>query len=145
MDSYYTASNGKDVAIEKVDDLTVKLSLQEPSASYAAMFGMMQLIPSHLYKDAPDVLNCVANEKGVGTGPYKVKEWNKGESLVLERNEEYYGEKPGIKTLVFKIIPDQANQAVSFESGELDVLTVRNQTDYDKYSKMDGLQMFTFP
>lgn len=145
LDSYYTASNGKDVAIEKVDDLTVKLSLQEPSASYAAMFGMMQLIPSHLYKDAPDVLNCAANEKGVGTGPYKVKEWNKGESLVLERNEEYYGEKPGIKTLVFKIIPDQANQAVSFESGELDVLTVRNQTDYDKYSKMDGVQMFTFP
>lgn len=145
QDTWCTMLNGKEVSIEKVDELTVKVTLPEPSASFAALFGMMQIIPSHLYKDVPDILNCDANEKGIGTGPYKVKEWNKGESLVLERNEDYYGEKPQIKTLVFKIVPDQANQAVSFESGELDVLKISTQADYDKYSQMDGVEIFTFP
>lgn len=145
LDTTYTMLNNQEVKIEKVDDLTVKLTLPEPSSSYVALFGMMQLIPSHLYKDAPDVMNCEANEKGIGTGPYKVKEWNKGESLVLERNEDYYGEKPGLKTLVFKVIPEAANQAVSFEAGELDVLKITNATDYDKYAAMDGVEMFTFP
>lgn len=145
LDSTYTMLGDKAVEIEKVDDLTVKLTLPEASASYASLVGMMQLIPSHLYQDAEDVLNCEANEKGVGTGPYKVKEWNKGESLVLERNEDYYGEHPGIKTLVFKIIPEAANQAVSFESGELDVLKITNAEDYEKYAAMDGVEIFTFP
>lgn len=144
LDSTYTTLNEKEVNIEKVDDLTVKLTLPEASASFASLFGMIQLIPSHLYKDADDVLNCDANEKGIGTGPYKVKEWNKGESLILERNEDYYGEKPGLKTLVFKIIPEAANQAVSFESGDLDVLRITNAKDYEKYKNMDGVQIFTF-
>lgn len=145
LDQTYTTLGDQKVEIEKVDDLTVKLKLPEASASYPALFGMMQLIPSHLYKDAEDVMNCEANEKGIGTGPYKVKEWNKGESLILERNEDYYGEKPGIKTLVFKIIPEAANQAVSFESGDLDVLKITNAEDYEKYSAMDGVKIFTFP
>ena len=145
LDTTYTMVGDQMVDIEKVDDLTVKLTLPEASASYSALVGMMQLIPSHLYKDAEDVMNCEANEQGIGTGPYKVKEWNKGESLILERNEDYYGEKPGIKTLVFKIIPEAANQAVSFESGDLDVLRVTNAEDYEKYAAMDGVEMFTFP
>lgn len=145
IDTYYTTSGNSNVSIEKVDDLTVKFILQEPSASYPALVGMMQLIPSHLYKDAPDVLNCEANEIGIGTGPYKVKEWNKGESLILERNEDYYGQKAGIKTLVFKVIPEQANQAISFESGDLDVLRITNNADYEKYAEMDGVQMYSFP
>lgn len=144
LDTYYTSLGDQKVDIEKVDDLTVKLTLPEASASYSALVGMMQLIPSHLYKDAEDVLNCEANEKGIGTGPYKVKEWNKGESLVLERNEDYYGDKPGMKTLVFKVIPEAANQAVSFESGELDVLKITNAADYEKYAAMDGVEIFTF-
>lgn len=145
LDTHYTTSGDEEVEIEKLDDLTVKLTLKEPSASYAALVGLMQLIPSHLYKDAPDIMNCEANEKGIGTGPYKVKEWNKSENLILERNEDYYGEKPGIKTLVFKVIPDSSNQAVSFESGDLDVLRVSNAADYEKYAAMDGVTMYTFP
>lgn len=145
LNSWAYTVNGKEVEIEKIDDLTVQLNLPEPSASYAAMVGMMQPIPSHMYKDVPDILNCEANEIGIGTGPYKVKEWNKGESLVLERYDDYYGGKAPIKTLVFKIIPNTANQAISFESGELSALRLTNVSDLEKYENRDDIEIVSFP
>ncbi len=55
------------------------------------------------------------------TGPYKFVEWIAGDRIAFERNEDYWGEKPYFKNLIFRIIPDDTSRTIAFESGKLDI------------------------
>ncbi len=57
----------------------------------------------------------------VGTGAYKFVEWIAGDRIILERNEEYWGEKPEFKNLIIRTIADDTTRAMALESGEVDV------------------------
>lgn len=56
----------------------------------------------------------------IATGPYKVTSFEPGTELVLERNEAFFGEKPGIKTIVVRNIPDIGTQQAELMSGGID-------------------------
>ena len=58
-----------------------------------------------------------------GTGPYKFKEWNRGNSITLVRNDEYWGTPAKTKTVVFRYILDATALSNAMLSGQLDVLT----------------------
>ncbi len=58
----------------------------------------------------------------VGTGPYRVKEFVAGQSLTLERNEDYYGPKPQVQTIVMKPVLEAAARIAALETGEADVI-----------------------
>ncbi|MGH9651791.1 MAG: ABC transporter substrate-binding protein, partial [Terriglobales bacterium] len=58
----------------------------------------------------------------VGTGPYKLKEWTRGDRLVLERNTDYWGpEKPVLDQIVWRVIPDDGARVLALESGQIHV------------------------
>ena len=48
----------------------------------------------------------------IGTGPYKIQEWDEGQSITLVKNEDYYKGAPKIDTIVFKIVPDDNAKAL---------------------------------
>ncbi|MBO0344385.1 ABC transporter substrate-binding protein [Roseibium limicola] len=56
----------------------------------------------------------------IATGPYKVSSFEPGTELVLERNEDFFGEKPAIKTIVVRNIPDIGTQQAELMSGGID-------------------------
>ena len=56
----------------------------------------------------------VRDLNGGGTGPYKFVEWIAGDRIVFERNENYWGEKPEFKNLVFRIITDSTARTLAF-------------------------------
>lgn len=56
----------------------------------------------------------------ISTGPYKVISFEPGQELVLERFEEYYGEKPAIQRIVVRNIPDVGTQQAEMMSGGID-------------------------
>ena len=58
-------------------------------------------------------------EKPVGTGPYKLKEWRKGDQLILEANPDYWGEKAKTDTLVFRWSPEAAQRLLELQSGNV--------------------------
>ncbi len=58
--------------------------------------------------------------KPIGTGPYKFSKWNTGSEVVLERNENYWGEKPKLQKIVFKIINDRTVAFQVLKRGDLD-------------------------
>jgi peptide/nickel transport system substrate-binding protein len=58
-----------------------------------------------------------------GTGPYKLRSWRKDLELVLERNEDYWGEKGKLETIVYRPIPEAASRVIALESGDVDVIT----------------------
>ncbi len=58
----------------------------------------------------------------VGTGPYRLTEWAKGERIVLGRNGEYWGGGGGVDTITFRIIPDASARTLGLMSGDYDVI-----------------------
>jgi peptide/nickel transport system substrate-binding protein len=57
-----------------------------------------------------------------GTGPFKFVEYVEGEQIVLERNEDYWGEAPKVKRVVYRYIPDSTTRLQALQSGEIDAI-----------------------
>lgn len=59
----------------------------------------------------------------IGTGPYKFVSYQANSQVVLAANPDYWGGKPHIQKIVFKIIPDNTTQVLGLESGSLNFVT----------------------
>lgn len=74
------------------------------------------------YDGGGEVNRDAAAQNVVGTGPYKVASFEPGQRLVLERFEDYFGDKPEIGTIVVRNIPDVGTQQAELMSGGIDVM-----------------------
>lgn len=113
------------ISIEKIDDYTVKFIL--PSASAAALQNIVTetfIIPVHIFKDVEDFSVNELPVAAVGTGPYKLKEYKRGEYLTFEANEHYYGGQAGIKNVTLRIIESADTAKVALQKGEVDAAVV---------------------
>lgn len=136
----------KPVTYEKMDDLTVQITLPEPSASYVTILGRLPLLPAHVYDNDTDIkADSEANLKGIGSGPYKVKAFKNGEYLELERFDGYYGDRPSIDKVVYKVIPDTSAQEVALQKGEINFMEISSQTAADMYEGDEEITVHTFP
>ena len=139
-----TKVNGEPVQVAAVDEYTFTVTLPSVSASYEATLGSLKLLPKHVYENTPVLAGAEINStSGVGSGPFKVKEWNKGESLVLERFDDYYRGPASLESVVFKIIPNASTEEISFQNGELSVLRLTTQDMLEKYSNDPNYSVYT--
>lgn len=132
------------VKYEKTDDLTVKFTLPEASASYESVLGKLVLIPEHIYKGNTDIKSAKQNMLDIGNGPYKLVEFKPGESVVFEKFEDYYGNQPEIPTVAFRAIEDPAAQEVAFENGEVNLMELSDAQAVKKYSDNDAYTVHVY-
>lgn len=105
---------------EIIDDYTIIIKTKTPNSAF---------LPSLTHKGGGVILNQKAVEAAgdsysmnpVGTGPFKFKDWAKGNKITLERFDDYYGEAPTFKTLVIRAIPEATNRTIELESGGVDI------------------------
>lgn len=106
------------------DPLTVKFILSEPFPPFlstlAANYGNI-VNPKVMEQDQNGDLgqNYLASAT-MGSGPYKLTEWKKGESITLEVNE-HSKIQPHFKKVLFRIINDPSVQRMQLEKGEIDI------------------------
>ena len=62
-----------------------------------------------------------ANRAPIGTGPYRFEKWESGREIVLARNDNYWGKKPYLSKIVYRIIPDYTAALTTLKAGEIDV------------------------
>lgn len=114
-----TLYTGRIKSIEAVDDYTVKMTTYEPYAGllYDMGYHYNFIMPKALIESGHDF-----NRNPVGTGPYKLVDWNLGTSLTYVANEDYFdpGHKAKIKNLIFMVIPEGPSRAIALEAGEVD-------------------------
>jgi len=108
------------IQFEAADDYTVVAHLTSPNASFFTDISV-PIVPKHVL-EGQDLREGPFNRAPVGTGPFKVVEWNTAESIVLEANEDYFRGRPCIDRLIFRIIPDEQSQVAALQTGELDFL-----------------------
>lgn len=137
--------NDKAVDVKKVDELTVEFKVPEVSASYETKLGAVTIIPEHMFEGNTDIKSADANLMDIGSGPYKLKEFKDGESLVLEKFEDYYGGEPSISTVAFKVVSDSSAQEVAMQNGEINLMELADANAVEKYSKEENYQVHEFP
>ncbi|MBX6722418.1 MAG: ABC transporter substrate-binding protein, partial [Dactylosporangium sp.] len=104
-------------SVEAVDGRTVKFTLSQPYAPLLSYLDM-GIVPKHIAEnDASDFAS-----HPVGSGPYVFKRWDKTNEIVLEANPDFWGGKPKIETLEFKVVPDNTARAQALEAGDLDLI-----------------------
>jgi peptide/nickel transport system substrate-binding protein len=108
-------------SVDVVDDLTVRILTHKPYPLIQEIltFGNFGMVPPRYIKEKGDA-HFARNP--VGTGPYRFKEWRKGEHLVVEANAQYWKGAPAIQTLVFRVVPETATQLAELLSGGVDII-----------------------
>jgi peptide/nickel transport system substrate-binding protein len=128
-------TDGKPWKFEKVDSMTVKVTLPGPFGPVIDVIGSMYLIPRHKLEAAYKAgryeemwgVNTPPGEI-VGNGPFMLKEYVPGEKCVLTRNPHYWevdkaGKRlPYLDEYVFLIVKDLNTMALKFQSGETDLI-----------------------
>ncbi|MEL6308399.1 MAG: ABC transporter substrate-binding protein, partial [Chloroflexota bacterium] len=121
--------------VEAVDDLTVTITLLEPSPSFLAeMVNSAFSIANDSEVIAAGGTNAddaaetdtaqeFFDQTSAGTGPYILESWTPQEETVLVRNPNYWGEAPFFDRVIIVNIPEAATQKVALESGDIDLAT----------------------
>lgn len=123
----FTADN-VDQTIVKVDDYTVKLVIDKP---YAPTFFLYCLTSTP--GSVVDMKEVMAHEKDgdlghtwlrtayAGSGPYKLKTWKASETLLLDGNPDYWGDKARLQRVIIRHITESATQRLLLEKGDIDI------------------------
>lgn len=106
-------------SVNVIDPLTVEIKLSEVNAAMLD-YLCVGILPKHLL-EGKDVMTDSFNQHPIGTGRYKFGSWDKGQSITVTKNTDFYGKVPNIKNIVFKIVPDENARALQTKSGELDI------------------------
>jgi len=135
-------------SLEIIDDFTVVYHFNHvyPYQVMDAVDG--PIMPAHFIDgtDPAEFGRIAAGELPV-TGPFRIEKWEKGQSLILTANENYYDEdKPRLSRVIFKIIPDQVTLVTQLRDGEIDCMESVPPAEVVRIKKDNpGLRVFDFP
>ncbi|MET9293940.1 ABC transporter substrate-binding protein [Streptomyces sp. NPDC003077] len=104
--------------VEKKDARTVVFHLKYPYAPFAER-TVLPIAPKHV-AEKQDVNSGPFTTHPIGTGPYVLTKWSKGEKLVFKANPHYWGGAPKVKNFTMAIIKDDDVRATRLRSGDLD-------------------------
>ena len=105
-------------SIETPDLETVIIKTNEPSGT---LFTTLAHAASSIVNKKDYENNKDKKFKPVGTGPYKLTDWEVGSKLVLEKNFEYFGIEPTIEKVEIKIIPEDNTRVIALQTGEAQI------------------------
>ncbi|MCI0710327.1 MAG: ABC transporter substrate-binding protein [Chloroflexi bacterium] len=137
---------GKIQSIEAVDELTVKFTFCVPHPAFPsqAAFSALAIHPSeHLEATGGGGDALVGNP--IGTGPYRMANWERGESITFERNEDYWGEPAQSPTLVFRWNAEGAARLNELRAGTVDGIDNPSPDDYQGIRDDESLVLYDRP
>jgi peptide/nickel transport system substrate-binding protein len=142
---------------QATDPGTAVLSLNKAKGAFPSAFGLTSLSissPTALKQyDADNVqqsgeaftYGAYATDHPTGTGPFKFQSFDRTANVItLVRNDDYWGDKPKIDKLVFKVIPDENARKQELQAGTIDGYDFPAAADWDSL-KNGGFQVLVRP
>ncbi len=115
-------------SIETPDPQTAIVTLSSPYAGWRSLFSVYGVLPAHLL-EGQDRAAIMKDGYDFSGGPWKIDSWNRGTSVTLVPNENYWGEKPHLEKVTFMFLPDTAAAFQALKSGQVDALYPSAQLD----------------
>jgi peptide/nickel transport system substrate-binding protein len=131
--------------VEKVDDLTVKITTTEPKPL------LLRTIASHHWSIVPpgyfeEVGEVEFGNSPVGTGPFMFVEQVTGDHITYKANPNYWKEGyPKIETLIFRPIPESATRVAAIQTGEVDIVGRLSAEEAQSLLGAPGVQVIRYP
>lgn len=124
----------------KIDDDTVQITLLEPSASFIAMGMYISILPEHILGDVePGTWDKHEfNRSPIGTGKYEYTDWQTGQYIELNINEDYFGKVPNIDTVYYRF-GDATTLSAALVNGEVDVVESMGVSELEILETMKGV------
>ncbi len=122
------------------DEKTVKIDFAEPNVAFVPLLAQASnwygaILPKHVY-EGTDWSSNPANEKPVGSGPFKFSSWDKGSKITLEANPDYFLGPPSLSTLTFQVVADAQVAKAGFDAGEFPYLTNDYVTNFPELKQL---------
>ncbi len=132
--------------IEKLDDYTIKFVLSVPMGPFLANLAMDIFAIS-----SPAAIEQAGEDYGtptvgcVGTGPFKFVEWMEGDHITVEANDDYWGGRPTIDRIVWRVIPDDSARVLALRAGDIHALETATVEDLAAAETDPELYVLTRP
>ncbi|SHJ94334.1 peptide/nickel transport system substrate-binding protein [Clostridium amylolyticum] len=139
----YLVIGDKLVQYKKVDDLTLEFKLPTVTMAFVSAISQISPLPKHIFEGEADIAKSSKNETPIGSGPFKFKEAKKGESVTLVKNDDYFGGKPHLDSVVYRVLPDPNSSNVALQNGEISVKYIEPK-DAEKFKKDSKLSVYTY-
>ncbi|UCI07559.1 ABC transporter substrate-binding protein [Mesorhizobium sp. B1-1-8] len=101
--------------------------------------------PSADYKYDNDFGNAWLKTGYAGSGRFKLREWRANEAVVLERNDNYYGDKAKLARVIYRNMKESSAQRLALEAGDIDVARNLEPNDLDAIAKNADLTTTSAP
>lgn len=135
-------------SVDTPDELTAVLHFSQPTPFQLirnSLPALTSVLPKHVF-EGTDIMKNPANEKLIGTGPFKYVEHRPGEYYLLRRNDKYWDPtQPKINELLFKVLSDRASASNALESGEIQLaaFSAVPLADIDRIAKVPSLKVYS--
>ncbi len=97
----------------------VTLHTRTPYPALLAQLVKLSIVPKAVVER---VGNAAFNQQPVGSGPYRLRAWQRGVQTVLEANDAYWRGKPPFQTVTFRAVPDLSTRVADLRTGRADIV-----------------------
>lgn len=122
-------------AVEKVDDYTVKITLNSPDATFLSSLGMdfisiysAEYAEKMLAQGKPETVDTTP----IGTGPFVFAGYQLDQKIRFLANKTYWKGKADIDRVIFDIVPDATTRYAKLQAGSCDMIDFPNASDLDR-------------
>lgn len=136
--------------VETPDPFTAVFHLKRPFApAIHTLFGISDspigILPAHLLARYRDLNNVPYNSLPIGTGPYRIVRWVRGDRIEYEANDRYFLGKPHIRRIVLRFIPDENTIINEMRSHEIDWFVQASPRVYRQLESLPGIDVRLVP
>lgn len=140
---------------EKVDDYTVKLTVEKATSDVLTLLASHAQFPAIMPKEAVDSATADGLKEYIGTGPYEFKEWKQDQYIYLAKYADYKGldteasgysgkKEAPTQNLYFYFVSDSATRIAGLQTGKYDVAASVPTENYDELSADSSIQLHTY-
>ena len=142
------ASFGGSVAdiesMEIIDDHTIRFTSKTPSPLFVQNIGTVYIV-SKAATEGKSNEDFNSGAAAIGTGPYKFVSWEPGDKLVLERNDDYWGDKPAYEKVTMRFLSNDAARVAALLSGAVDLIDLVPPADLPSLRANSDITVYDTP
>lgn len=120
-----------------LDDHTFRVTYAEPFAPALASWAQLAILPKHKLDEAEDINTAELVQAPLGTGPYKLQKWKRGQEIQLIANPDSFEGRPNITLLRNRLITDLDAQFLALRKGEIDNMGLK-PIQYERLTNKDS-------
>ncbi len=136
--------------VDTPDPYTAVFKLKRPFAPAVSTFFAHSdapyfIIPAHLLEREPNLNHVAFNEHPIGTGPFKVVKWYRGDRIEFAANDDYFLGKPKLRKISLRIIPDENTATNQLRAHEVDWIALGSPRIYPDLKTIPGVDVHLVP